>query len=524
MALSVVNMGGGGGDGKAYPVMLEITMPPAKTEYKPGETLDLTGMAVKAVYNDGAKQIVTSQCTMEPADGTVMDRTVTGIKISWVWQEIQHTYTAWQDIMVMAASGITIKAAPAKTAYKAGEAFSTAGMAVVADYPSGEVDITAEVTVTPADGTKIYESTTQFTVTWTDKHTGDSFTESMPITVTRVLSSVTVSAPAKSAYKSGENLDLAGAVVTAHYNSGATADVTAQAAFSPADGTALTDTGTVTVTASYTEGGVTKTATTSVTVEPAVEIVTWADGTEEQLAAMLDAHYAGSINIHDYWHVGDERKVNLSAMAKGAVGETHVAQTVTMVLMNAGGKELTKKINGFTRQCAFVVGQKNCLANGTRAEKGYMQSTVGVDVDWDTCNRREWCNDTYRNAFPDGIKAMFKEFVNRTTSLGGSVYTSDYFTLPSEKEVTGEVMYTAEDEKYNSQFEYYLALNNRIKYIGDDSNASQCEWWGRSTCAFDINIDKTCEKRFFLINNGAIVTTTNAFANVAHGIAPFGCI
>lgn len=523
MALSVVYMGGGGG-GKAYPVMLEITMPPAKTEYKPGETLDLTGMIVKAVYNDGAKQIVTSQCTMEPADGTVMDRTVTGIKISWVWQEIQHTYTAWQNIMVMAASGITIKAAPAKTAYKAGEAFSTTGMAVVADYPSGEVDVTAEVTVTPADGTKIYESTTQFTVTWTDKHTGDSFTESMPITVTRVLSSVTVSAPAKSAYRSGENLDLAGAVVTAHYNSGATADVTAQAAFSPANGTALTYTGTVTVTASYTESGVTKTATTSVTVEPAVEIVTWADGTEEQLAAMLDAHYAGSINIYDYWQVGDERKVNLSAMAKGAVGETHVAQTVTMVLMDAMGKELTKKINGFTCKCAFVVGQKNCLANGTRAENGYMHPTVTSPSDWDTCNRREWCNDTYRNAFPDGLKALFKEFRNLYVSMGIKMYTADYFALPSEKEVTGEVTCSWYDESNNKQFEYYKISNNRIKYIGDANNARQCRWWGRSPHGENASTDLSYEKRFFLIDNGQTVINNYANANTANGIAPFGCI
>ena len=41
--------------------------------------------------------------------------------------------------------------------------------------------------------------------------------------------------------------------------------------------------------------------------KPELKIVTWADGTWEEIAAMLDAHYRGDINVADYWAVGDVR-------------------------------------------------------------------------------------------------------------------------------------------------------------------------------------------------------------------------
>lgn len=515
MALSVCNMGGGSGGADTYPVSIEVTMPPTKTEYHPGEELNLAGMVVKAVFNDGSKQIITSQCTMSPANGSVLSKTATSVSISWVWPTLGNSYTTQQAITMMVASGIRIKTPPTKTAYKAGETFNTAGMVVVADYPDGETDITAQATITPANGAKIYESTTQVTVTWTDPYSGDNFTASKPITVTRVLSSITVSAPTKNTYKDGETLNLSGATVTAHFNSGATANVTSQATFNPANGTKLTGSGTVAVAASYTEGGVTKTGTTSVTVKPALEIVTWANGTDAQIAAMLEAHYAGTIDIGDYWKVGDEREVSLSAMAKGAVGETHVAQNVTLVLMHKGGKTLTTPVNGKST-CAFVVGQKNCLANGTTIEAGYMNNSDTNSGGWVASKRRTWCNETYRNALPASFKGLFKEFYNKNASGSGTTIqtATDYFALPSEVEVFGNVKYankTAEAD--NTQFDYYKTSANRVKKKGDSGSAYY--WWERSP--FSGYSNGFC----FVYSDGS---ANFSYASGAGGIAPFGCI
>lgn len=67
-----------------------------------------------------------------------------------------------------------------------------------------------------------------------------------------------------------------------------------------------------------------------------VKIVTWADGTDEEIVAMVEAADKGEINLADHWKVGDERVVHLSAMAATEVEESHVAQDVVFVLMHMG--------------------------------------------------------------------------------------------------------------------------------------------------------------------------------------------
>ena len=59
-----------------------------------------------------------------------------------------------------------------------------------------------------------------------------------------------------------------------------------------------------------------------------LKIVTFADGTNEEILAMIEAHYNDKINLSDYWAVGDIRTVHLSAMEAIGVGESHRAQTV----------------------------------------------------------------------------------------------------------------------------------------------------------------------------------------------------
>lgn len=38
------------------------------------------------------------------------------------------------------------------------------------------------------------------------------------------------------------------------------------------------------------------------------KIVTWADGTDEEIVAMVEAADKGDINLADHWHVGDREK------------------------------------------------------------------------------------------------------------------------------------------------------------------------------------------------------------------------
>lgn len=249
---------------------------------------------------------------------------------------------------------------------------------------------------------------------------------------------------------------------------------------------------------------------------PTPTIVTWADGTDAEIAAMLEAHYAGIIDVTAIWNVGDERVVHLNAMSATGVGESHVAQDVKMVLMNVGGKTLVTPISGKT-ECAFIVGQKNMLANGTTREGGYMNSSNDNTGGWNSCARRTWCNSVYKNALPSTLVGIFKEHQNITANGSSSTTatSSDYFALPSEKEVFGSVSYAnATAESANKQFEYYKTSSNRIKYQGE-AGGSAYHWWERSPCSGDTAY-------FCIVYSSGDAYGANA--SYTYGLAPFGVI
>ena len=407
-------------------------------------------------------------------------------------------------------TGIAVTTPPTKTTYTAGEQLSTAGMVVTATFSDNTTkDITSECVVTPAAGTILYEQTKQISIAWEWQHT-IAYTTTQAITVNRVLQSIAITTkPTKLSYYKRETLNLAGMVVTATYTSGAKEIVTASCTTSPAAGTTLSDLGSKTVTASYVERGVTKTA--SFTISVSVKIVTWAAGTDAEIVDMVAAHDAGVINLQDYWAVGQERKVALSAMSATAVEESHVAQTVTMVLMHAGGKTLT---NGKT--CAYIVGQKNGLSNGTSGEYGYMNKLDSNGGGWEISARRIWCNDTYRDAIPASIRSIFKQHKN-VTAYGPSSETRDsidYFAIPAEKEIFGSNSYAnSTAESSLSQFEYYKTSSNRVKKQGD--SGSDVNWWERSPCS-------GYSSYFCYVTSYG--SADYSFASRSLLLAPFGCI
>lgn len=269
----------------------------------------------------------------------------------------------------------------------------------------------------------------------------------------------------------------------------------------------------------------------SVTVEvshgPA--IVTWSGGTDAEIVAMCEASDAGTLNLWDYWNVGDERTVSLSAMEATYVGESHRAQNVVMVIVNKGGYIS----NGKTT--SFIVQQKNCLASsdsGTTSdlELGYMNSSATNSGSWKFCKRRSWCNNVYKNAVPSTLIDIFKQVkVNTATNFDSMTITetSDYFFLPAEAEIfKGDSTYgmggltpgqttTAYSNtiefKTLSRWKYYETASNCIKKIG--SSGSVYHWWTRSPTTSNTFGD--------VDENGVPHTRT---AKDTYGLAPAGCI
>jgi hypothetical protein len=237
-----------------------------------------------------------------------------------------------------------------------------------------------------------------------------------------------------------------------------------------------------------------------------LEIVSWADGTDEQIAAMVEAMDAGALSVEDSgWQIGDERVVQLAAMAATGVGESHAAQSVTLVLMDSGKFDL---VGGGKDH--FVVGQKHSLN-----EAGYMNSSNTNSGSWDGCARRTWCNNVYRNAIPATLRGCFKQFnVITAESYNGSTnkISKDYFALFAEQEIFGSRSYSNTTEAAAlTQIEWYKNANNRKK----NRSGSSGTWWERSPFPSDSN----CFCRVYLDGSADYRNASDAI-----GLAPFGCI
>lgn len=157
-------------------------------------------------------------------------------------------------------ASIAITTPPAKTTYTAGETFDPAGMVVEATYSNGAKAVATGYSYTPS--TALTDGTTAVTIQYTEG--GVTKTAEQAITVVHRLESIAITTqPSKTVYEYGDSFASAGMVVTATYSDGATANVTGYTT-SPST---MSKVGEQTVTVSYTERGVTKTTTLSVTVE-----------------------------------------------------------------------------------------------------------------------------------------------------------------------------------------------------------------------------------------------------------------
>lgn len=257
-----------------------------------------------------------------------------------------------------------------------------------------------------------------------------------------------------------------------------------------------------------------------------LKIVTFADGTDKEIAAMIDAHYNNKINIADYWAVGDVREIGLSAMSATYVSESHLSGTYKFAIADFEHDDLTTPINGHTKaavtltqvDCLMDVANRNNPINGqNNTENGYMNSGRTNVGGWKECARRKWCNEVYYNAIV-GIKDIVKE-VNKKTSAGNQGTTietiADRVFLLSEIECSGSNLYSVAGE--GNQYQYYKnAIANRYKLPKWSSSYISNIWRLRSPSSSDIY--DFCR----LAPDGSIAVKWGA-DNLA-GIAPCFCI
>ena len=194
---------------------------PTKTQYEIGDELDLTGLVVTAHYSDG------SEATVEDYEVSGFDSSTAGEKtITVTYQDKTTTFTVnvKEAAPVVTLESITVTG-PNKTEYEIGEKLDLTGLVVTAHYSDGNEKVLSagDYEVSGFDSSTAGEKT--ITVTYQDKTT--TFTVNVKEAAPAVtLESITVSGPNKTEYKIGEELDLTGLVVIAHYSDGSYQEVT----------------------------------------------------------------------------------------------------------------------------------------------------------------------------------------------------------------------------------------------------------------------------------------------------------
>lgn len=243
---------------------ISVSTPPSKTVYSAGENFSPTGLVITKHFTDNTTETYTyaghsSEFSFTPSLTTALTTSNTSVTITYGGKSCTQTITV---NAVKTLSSISVSTAPTKTSYYAGDTFDPTGLVIKRTYSDSTFDTytyanhTSEFTFSPSLSTTLTTSNASVTISYSGKTTSQSITVSNPI-----LSSIT-SEGQTTEYDIGEVFSYNG-VCTAHYNNSTTKEVNPTVN----TGTLNMDVeGTYTITLSYTEGGVTKTTSYTVTV------------------------------------------------------------------------------------------------------------------------------------------------------------------------------------------------------------------------------------------------------------------
>ncbi len=263
----------------------------------------------------------------------------------------------------------------------------------------------------------------------------------------------------------------------------------------------------------YLENELRETIDSATTIDNGVKIVTWADGSWEDIGAMIEAHYNGDIDITDYWKCEDTRRIKLKN-----------GEFIDLVLIGNNHDDLVNPINGITK-AIFTMQTKNCLET---------EMSMFIDCDgpkfslWSESEIRNYLSTEFKNTLPACLVSLIKTIRKVTyryaytsySSYRGSTTTEDDIFLLSEMEVYGtQAMGT--ESTYGSgsdgtQYEYYKTASNRVKYLGINGTSAKT-WWLRSSF-----VDSGGCSYSRLVNSNGNVNLN--FADDTYGLAPAFCI
>ncbi len=263
--------------------------------------------------------------------------------------------------------------------------------------------------------------------------------------------------PTETTYAVGGSFNSTGMVVTATYDTGATKEVTGFT-FSPQT---FSSAGTKTVTISYTENGVTKTATLSVTV---IAVGAFATSTWAEIKAAVQAGIGG-LDLSEYWAVGDTKSVTLT--------------TNEVIELQIAGFNHDTYSDGVTAPVTLVM--KNCL-NAVAKMNNFDDNTGGYPAS----AMKTYVETNIYNKLPSDLKAIVapvKKKSYTTYNVASSLSEANYNVwLLAEAEVFDGVSYTIGNGE-GTKYPIFTDDGRRVKKVDN----SGYNWWLRSAYSSHSN-------------------------------------
>ena len=239
------------------------------------------------------------------------------------------------------------------------------------------------------------------------------------------------------------------------------------------------------------------------TVIGGVEIVSFEWGSDAQIAAMLDAAHAGTIDLQRDagWRVGDMRKIHIDAFTGGDVA--HAAQDLDIVISSFEDYN----------NCGCVLQFDFFETLETAQRMNASRTTVGG---YGATEMKNVTLPALADAMPTWLKGRLYSFDVLGSSGKGSssvieTITGNRLALRSEIEILGSTDNSISGE--GTQIDYYKIPGTSQKRRGYNGNT--VGWWTRSP--HKNNTISYCH----ISDTG---TSTSNLADAAFGVSPFGCL
>lgn len=232
-----------------------------------------------------------------------------------------------------------------------------------------------------------------------------------------------------------------------------------------------------------------------------VTIVSFSDGTDEQVAAMIDAAQEGLIDlqIDGGWNIGDTRTINIAAFTGGGDIE-HEAQPIDIVITSFD--EYMECGNVLQFDFKQVLKEEQSIESETSSTLEFVSS--------------EMYNITLpalANALPSWLSIRLKVFDAELVRY--AIQPPSYLSRIINNKLALRSMFEiyGSGPKEGKLIPYYKIIENRIKL--KNGATDPIGWWFRTQ-------DTTDKRKFYGTTNGYNPYTM--LARTKLGLAPFGCL